>query len=292
MLTGPTNYRRLLGADLRQMRERRSMRIEDVAGHLGVAASTVSRIETGKAPTKTSYLKLLLDLYGVDDPARRRDLANLAREGQRKGWWAADEDVLMPGFGRWLGLETEAAWLRVFGAMAVPVLLRTRAYADAVVAASRPELSYEQRARYVALLLRRQAVLDRAGAQESGDPFLDVVLDEAVLLRAMGPPGLMRDQLIRIAQTANRPGVTVRVLTLAEPRARPLVGSFMMLGFQAGEDVASTEGPRGPVIEQRPAQVADMSGVFESLARLAMPPSDSLAMISELANEAVTADRQ
>jgi len=51
---GPTMRRRRLGADLRQLREQNSLRLEEVADHLGVAPSTLSRIETGKAPTRSN----------------------------------------------------------------------------------------------------------------------------------------------------------------------------------------------------------------------------------------------
>src|ERR1700683_4705912 len=114
LLAGPTIRRRRLGTDLRRLREERSLRLEDVAAHLGVAPSTLSRIETGKAPTRTSYLSLMLDLYGVDDSQRRRLLTDLAREGQRKGWWADSEDLLAAGAGNYLGLEAEASVLRSF----------------------------------------------------------------------------------------------------------------------------------------------------------------------------------
>jgi DNA-binding XRE family transcriptional regulator len=96
MLVGPTIRRRRLGTELRRLRESRSLRLQDVASSLGVAASTVSRIETGNAPTRTSYLTVMLELYGVADPADRRALIEMAREGQRKGWWAPSEDLLPP----------------------------------------------------------------------------------------------------------------------------------------------------------------------------------------------------
>ncbi|MGI9007987.1 MAG: helix-turn-helix domain-containing protein [Streptosporangiaceae bacterium] len=287
MLTGPTNHRRRLGAGLRELRERRSLRIEEVADHLGVAASTLSRIETGKAPTKTSYLKLLLDLYGVDDPARRRDLANLAREGQRKGWWAADEDVLPAGYGTYLGLETEAVRLRIYAAQVVPALLRTGPYAAAVTAAARPELSAGQRARLTGVQLRRQDLLSRAAEPGGGDPVLaDVVLDESVLLRAMGEDGLMRDQLGRLAEVAAQPGVTIRVLSLAGAGPRDPAGSFAIVSFPPGNggDVACAEGIRGQVLfEQRAAEVAAVGQVFDSLRRAALPGPGSLALIRERA---------
>src|SRR6266571_79837 len=119
---GPTMRRRRLGADLRQLREQKSLRLEEVADHLGVAPSTLSRIETGKAPTRTSYLAFMLDLYDVADPARRRLLMDMAREGQRKGWWMAYDDVLPPGAGTYLGLEAEAAALLGFHERVLPGL--------------------------------------------------------------------------------------------------------------------------------------------------------------------------
>lgn len=289
MLKGPTNHRRRLGADLRELREERSLRIEDVAGHLGVAASTLSRIETGKAPTKTSYLKLLLDLYGIEDPARRRDLADLAREGQRKGWWSGDDDVLPVGYGAYLGLEAEATRLRIFAAQVVPVLLRTERYAAAVAAVARPELSAQQRARLVALQLRRQSVLDRDDAGGADPVRIDVLLDESVLLRVMGPDDLMREQLSQFAEVAGQPGVTIRVLSLAGAGARDPAGSFAILGFATGGggDVACSEGLRGQVmIEQRPAEVAAQHQVFESLWQAALPAADSLSLLRELTGDA------
>src|SRR6266699_513983 len=154
LLAGPTIRRRRLGIDLRRLREQSSLRLEEVAQHLGVAPSTLSRIETGKAPTRTSYLALMLDLYGVDDPEQRRLFMDSAREGQRKGWWAGSDELLPTGTGSYLGLEAEASAVRAFQTQVVPDLVRTQAYARAVVTASRPELAPEQVDRVVAVQLR------------------------------------------------------------------------------------------------------------------------------------------
>jgi transcriptional regulator with XRE-family HTH domain len=53
---GPTVRRRRLGSELRRLREAHSFKLEEAADQLGLAASTLSRIETGKAPTRTAYL--------------------------------------------------------------------------------------------------------------------------------------------------------------------------------------------------------------------------------------------
>ena len=102
---GPTVRRRRLGTELRRLREANSIKLEEVAEQLGVAPSTLSRIETGKAPTRSAYLSEMLKLYGVEDPGQRQVLIDMAREGHRKGWWAAYEDLLPTGFGIYVGLE-------------------------------------------------------------------------------------------------------------------------------------------------------------------------------------------
>lgn len=78
--------RHRLGTQLRELREQCSLRLEDVAARLDVAPSTLSRIETGKAPVRTSYLQAMLDLYRVTDPVQRHALTELALTGKAKQW--------------------------------------------------------------------------------------------------------------------------------------------------------------------------------------------------------------
>ena len=281
MLAGPTIRRRRLGIDLRRLREQSSLRLEEVAQHLGVAPSTLSRIETGKAPTRTSYLALMLDLYGVDDPEQRRRFMDSAREGQRKGWWAGSDELLPAGTGTYLGLEAEARALRTFQAQLVPDLVRTEAYARAVVTASRPELDQGQVERVVAVQLRRQEVL------HGGEPIqLRLILDESVLLRSIGPASVMREQLERLIEAGSQPGVTLQVLALAGAERPVLAGSFGILSFAEpdDDDVAYAEGIRGQVLlEQRESEVRAMRLMFDALCRSARSPRESARLIRELA---------
>jgi transcriptional regulator with XRE-family HTH domain len=280
LLAGPTIRRRRLGTDLRRLREQSSLRLEEVAQHLGVATSTLSRIETGKAPTRTSYLALMLDLYGVDDPEQRRLFMDSAREGQRKGWWAGYDELLPAGTGTYLGLEAEARALRTFQAQLVPDLVRTEAYARAVVKASRPELAPEQVERVVAVQLRRQEVL------HGGEPIqLRLILDESVLLRSIGPASVMREQLERLIEAGSQPAVTLQVLALAGAERPVLAGSFGILSFaEPDDDVAYAEGIRGQVLlEQRESEVRAMRLVFDALCRSACSPRESARLIRELA---------
>ena len=278
---GPVMRRRRLGADLRQLRVANALRLEEVADHLGVAPSTLSRIETGKAPTRTSYLTFMLDLYGVDDPAQRRMFMDMAREGQRKGWWMAYDDVLPVGAGSYLGLEAEASALMVFQALAVPGLVQTAEYAKALIAARRPWLAAEDVDRLVTIQMRRQDLL-------RGDhPLrLRLILDEAVLLRSVGSPAAMRGQLARLIDAGSGPTVTIQVLRLEGPPSRVLAPSFGILEFtEPGDtDVACGEGMRGQVqLEQRTADVQAMRATFEALGKSALRPSESAELIRDMA---------
>jgi transcriptional regulator with XRE-family HTH domain len=286
LLAGPTIRRRRLGADLRRLREERSLRLEDVAAHLGVAASTLSRIETGKAPTRTSYLALMLDLYGVEDPRQRKLLTDLAREGQRKGWWADSEDLLAAGAGNYLGLEAEACVLRSFALQVVPGLLQTEQYATAVCRASRPDLGPEQIRRLVAVRMRRQELL-RGTARHR----LHLVIDESALLRSFGSAGVMSGQLKHLLALTRQAQVSVQVLTLAKART-VLTEPFTMLSFadESDADVACATTIRGQLVfEQRPAEVGVLRATFEALTRAAMSADESRQLISGLAGENLAA---
>ena len=117
--------RRQLGTGLRELRHARCLRLADVAAQLDVTPSTLSRIETGQAPARTSYVTVMLDLYGVHDPYQRAVLTDLAREGQRKQWWADCEDLLTAGTSHYLALESAATQIRTYSGNAIPDLLQT-----------------------------------------------------------------------------------------------------------------------------------------------------------------------
>src|ERR1700748_771357 len=163
MTTGPTVRRRRLGTELRKLRESTGYKLEEVAAQLGVAPSTLSRIETGKAPTKSAYLNQMLEMYGVVEPGQRQVLVDMAREGHRKGWWAAYDDVLPSGFDIYVGLEAETAAGRgyeVAEAAVVHGLLQTPDYARAVLGEMFPRHGAEQIDRMVALRMERQRRFD------------------------------------------------------------------------------------------------------------------------------------
>jgi transcriptional regulator with XRE-family HTH domain len=278
---GPTVRRRRLGAELRRLREASSLKLEDVADQLGLAASTLSRIETGKSPTKTTYLTSMLGMYGVDDPAARQVLIDMAREGHRKGWWSIYDDVLPSGFDIYVGLEAEASGLRSFEIL-VHGLLQTRDYAMAVLRELRPKDTEDQIARMVDLRMQRQRLLDQ-------DPPLDLwlILGEGAIRRNIGGTKVMRPQLEHLIRASRRPNVTLQILSFEAGAHAGLAGPFSILEFPERDDgdVAYTESVGGMIYLEKDREVRACAEAFDRLRAAALSPAASVGLIQKVLAE-------
>ena len=282
MPEGPTVRRRRLGAELRRLREANSLKLEEVAEQLGLAPSTLSRIETGKAPTKTAYLTTMLGMYGIDDPAVRKVLVDMAREGHRKGWWSIYDDVLPSGFDIYVGLEAEASGLRSYETDVVHGLLQTTDYAAAVLRELRPRDSDEQVARGVDLRMQRQRLLD-------SDPPLDLwlILDEGAIRRNIGGAKVMRPQLEHLIQASRWSNVTLQVLGFETGAHAGLVGPFSILQFpeRGDSEVAYTESVGGMIYLEKEREVRACAEAFDRMRAAALSPAASIELIQQVQEE-------
>jgi len=279
---GPTVRRRRLGAELRRLREAHSLKLEEVAEQLGLAPSTLSRIETGKAPTKSAYLTAMLGMYGVDDPGARKVLVDMAREGHRKGWWSIYDDVLPSGFDIYVGLEAEACGLRSYETDVVHGLLQTTDYALAVLRELRPRDSDEQIRRVVDLRMQRQRLLDQ-------DPPLDLwlILDEGAIRRNIGGTAVMRPQLEHLIQASRWSNVTLQVLAFGSGAHAGLTGPFSILEFpeRSDEDVAYTESVGGMIYMEKDREVRLCAEAFDRMRAAALSPAASVELIQNVSRE-------
>src|SRR5271156_3965527 len=201
---GPTVPRRLLGAQLRRLREERGITLEDAGEVIRASGSKMSRLETGRVGFKDRDISDLLTFYDVIDEQQRAALLQLARGASAHGWWHDYSDVLPAWFESYVGLEEAATSIRTYEVQFVPGLLQTEDYARAVTLLGHhgaPAAEIEQR---VGLRMARQALL-----AEPRPVHLWAVLDEAVLRRPAGRPGVMRRQLHHLLEAADRPNVTI-----------------------------------------------------------------------------------
>jgi hypothetical protein len=253
-----------------------------VAEQLGIAPSTLSRIETGKAPTKTAYLTSMLGTYGVDDPASRKVLLDMAREGHRKGWWSIYDDVLPSGFDIYVGLEAEASALRSYETDVVHGLLQTTGYAWAVLRELRPKDPDERIGRGVELRMQRQRLLDQ-------DPPLDLwlILDEGAIRRKIGGAEVMRPQLEHLIQVSGWSNVTLQVLGFAVGAHAGLTGPFSILEFPERGDsaVAYTESVGGVIYLEKEREIRACAEAFDRMRAAALSPAASVELIQQVLRE-------
>lgn len=276
----PTVRRRRLAAELRKLREQAGLTIDEVGEKLECSASKVSRIETGVVGVNPRDARDMLKLYGVADD-QREALVQLAREARQKSWWHAYSEVFTGAF---VGLESEAAALRTFQALLVPGLLQTEDYVRAVIRAIRPDAEDAEVERRVAGRLARQRLLT-----ESDPPQYWAVLDEAVLHRTVGGRETLRQQLRHLREMAALPHVTMQVVPF-EVGAHPgMEAPFLILSFPepADPDVVYVENTTTGVYLEQPSDIRTYTVMFDHLRAAALPPEESLTVISRRADELV-----
>jgi transcriptional regulator with XRE-family HTH domain len=277
--------RRRLAAELREIREGRGRSGESVARALKWSPSKVSRYERARTGLRPQEVERLLDYYQITGP-RRELLLQLAEDATQKGWWEELGDNLSENYQQFIGLEHEAASMAIWHVDVVTGLLQTADYARHIIGSyGRVEpVAPSAIGRMVGVRLRRQQVLDRDGLQ------LSVVLDESVLRRRIGTDAVMYEQLRYLAETADRPNVTLQVLPLDAQHAA-LGESFVIFGFgvdDAGDDamlqdVVSTENMiSGSTLEgERETYLYRIA--FHQLSEASLDPAASKALILETA---------
>jgi hypothetical protein len=202
-------------------------------------------------------------------------MVQIAREARQRGWWQKFVDV-PDGVPAYVGLEAAATSIDVYMSLIVPALLQTPDYARAVIAAVRPDLPASELDRRVELRLRRQELLD-----QERPPVLRVLLDDALLRRPVGGPGVMAAQRRRLLADADRPAVTIQVLEVAAGAHAGMDGPFTIFGFQAPaeRDVVALDSAADALYLEGPEDVARYRRVFELLLPAARSPGDSAAII-------------
>lgn len=202
----PVVRRVRLGAELRRLRRRESLTLEQVCARLGWAStSKLSRIELGQSRPDLADVLDLLDVYEVPSDLRT-ELIVIARDATGRGWSKALGEM---GERQRAYAELEAGAARIveYQPAVVPGLLQTPAYARVRVTAGSllcdgVDVEADVRARAL-----RQEVLRRPDP-----PQYTALLDERVCEPGGTPTDVWRDQLRQLLALAELPHVTLRLL--------------------------------------------------------------------------------
>lgn len=272
-MTGPTIRRRVLGKELRAIRDAAGKSREEVAAILGCSPTKVTYLETGRNVIGKTELEVLTQRLGAADSYE--GLEELRQEANRRGWWSTAR--LPEPLGAYVGLEQVAATARTFEVGLVPGLLQTERYARDLHLLNRT-LTTDDVERRVATRMRRQHRLD---PDATGRMDLSVVITQSVIDNCLHYPDGGADQLRRLADRAGQPNV--ELLVVPPGMNAGLFAPFTILSFPGGvlAEMAWQENSAVGHIVEDPGAVARLVTMFGDLRSQALGASESLALIAE-----------
>jgi transcriptional regulator with XRE-family HTH domain len=277
-VTGPLGPRRAVGDALRKLREDRGKSLSDVAGDLTtMSTSKQSRLENAQGTPLPRDIKDLIAYYEIQGTPLAASLERWTRAAGRRGWWTDYDDEVTEGLDAHLAYEVDAAVERVYTLPFLPALLQTQDYARAVFR-DMEERTPEQTRQLLEVRERRQEALKRRDGP--GKFQLIAVTYESTLHQQVGSPGIMREQLGRLAEHAAAPNVNLHVLPFTARPAFSMTCMYALFEYQdAGEsDIVNVETHAG-YFSVEPERVARYRSAHDALVRASLSEEASLELI-------------
>lgn len=223
----PTVQRRILARELRHLREQASLTGDDIKELLGWSPSKISRIENARISVSRGDIERLLDVYEAT-PGQRERLLALATQTQTPHSWRAYPAPTQE-FLSFLEVEAVAESIKQWEVSVVPGVMQTEAYARHLIQGWREvdsSLTSRQIEERIAIRMNRQK---RFLTPQSSQIW--IVMDESILLRTVGSPAVMSEQMERLLEYSELPNVVLQVVPLE--RARSVSEeSFTILNLQ------------------------------------------------------------
>ena len=260
----PLVPRRRLRTELRRARAEVGLTQDQVAAAMDWSLSKVIRIENGTVSISTNDLRVLLNLYQIQDRPRVDDLVELARASRQPSWWGKHRGVVSAQYLQYIEYEEAATVLRSYQSILLPGLLQTEEYAASIIRKSAPPGTPAELMRtQVEVRMARQRLLEQAEP-----PVYISILDEAVIQHIVGERNVADRQIARLADLARRPNVTIEIVPFTAGLYNGILQAFLHLEFPDPEDadVAVLEGAtRDTLLSNDDAgEVTEFREIFES----------------------------
>ena len=266
--------RALLGAELRHRRERSGLSQDDLGAPLFVSGSFIGQLEIGVRRMQLDQAEKFDELLGSDGFFVRNCAA--LKTSKYPDHFAEAADA-----------EARAGTIREYAPLLIPGLLQTEAYARAVFRAYQPTAVEDVINELVAARLERAELL-----ADPTKPLLWVVLDEAVLRRAVGGQAVMTEALHHISALTRRHRIIAQVMPFRAGAHAALNGALKLMAFSDAPPLAYLEVLGSGHLEDDPASVARYELSYDLVAASALSPEASLALIESVAEDYAHEDQQ
>ncbi|NJQ00705.1 helix-turn-helix domain-containing protein [Streptomyces zingiberis] len=282
----PTVRSRRLGAALRRYREAAGLDQQHAADCIAGSVTKISRVESGQVSARPGDVRLLLELYGVEDRETCRRLEQLARDSNKRGWWLDYPGATKPEYADVITLENDATYIRTWQPLFIPGLLQTPAYLRALLEASLTVHPPEAVEDLVAIREVRKRAIEEDGARFAA------VIYESALTAPMPSAEQHREQLSHLLAVAQRQNVSLQVLSLAEWRAAHMTSHFVMYSFgpAPAPEAVAFDSTTSTVILEDAGEMAQHAQIFEVLRSAALTPGESASFIRRLREDIAAAE--
>ncbi len=273
---------RLLASKLQAARKTAGLSLADMAGVISrmtplahCSTAKAGHIETGRSRIRAEELAYWSEHLRLPE-AVRAELEALRAAAEERRWWAT---YALP---RWLsdyiGYESEADTVRLFGLELVPGLVQTSEYVREIHSAAGVGTSDT-----------RQWVVMRAGRQHrvrSGEVRLEVVLSESALRRALAVPEVGVGQVEHLLRLTEGDSASVRVLPFSRGIHASMAAGFALLDFDGFHPrVGYQEYRQSGEIVDDPGAVGEMTRIWEMLHGQALGDRESAEWLRSCLSE-------
>jgi transcriptional regulator with XRE-family HTH domain len=249
--------------ELKAWRERMELTQQAFAEKLGYSIALVAAVEQCKRSPTADFAARCDQVTGAPGTFVRWQ-AQVARESY-------------PAFfAPVLAFEREAIRIHGWELGAVPGLLQTEAYAEAVIRARYPSDPSAAIERIVAARMERQELL-------TGDrPMLWYTMHEGVVRHQVGGRDVIAEQLDKLIELATSRRIVLQVLPFTARDHAGVEGPVTVYEFADAPSVAYTECYGGGRIVEDRQEVGDLVTVMSLIRSSALSPADSLELIREV----------
>ncbi|MFH8615010.1 helix-turn-helix domain-containing protein [Streptomyces sp. NPDC017979] len=257
------------GARLRSLREARGLRQDELGALMGYSGKHISAIETGRKTPSLPFSRATDVAFGLEGTG----------DTFERAWRELKHGALLEGFPEYVGYESRAVEIRLYEVGIVPGLLQTPEYASALAEEQikRGAITPAQAHERVSLVAERQVVLAR-----TPPPLILVVLDESCIRRPVGEPEVMREQLSRLLEFAERPNTALQVADFAMGARRPFDLPVTVATLPDRSLVFYAESAARGHVERDGRFITPILTDYHHMQKYALPQAQSLTMIDQV----------
>jgi transcriptional regulator with XRE-family HTH domain len=280
--SSPTVWRRWLALELRRLRREANLGQKEAGNLCGWSGARLSYIEAAKQDAREDDLDKLLPLYNVPED-NWADYYTAAERSRERGWWERYQREMPDYLSLFLGLEQGASVVQTYEPAVVPGLLQTREYAAAVLRHNVWPRTDQEITRLIDLRLKRQEILTRRDQPLQ----FSAVLDEAALRHVANDAPTMALQLEHLADMAELPNVTIRVIPFERGAQSYAQTNFTIFDFPWESDamVVYVELRDQALYLEEQQDIKGFVLAFHNLWQLAPEEDKSLATMRAIAKE-------